>query len=73
MSELVTVIAVALPCITAFLGFKLWLDRMHPQRQPDPSGAELLAALEEHKKEVKQELDAMNGRITFASKPQLRR
>ena len=73
MSELVSLIAVAIPCVTAFLGFKLWLDRMHPAKQPDPSGADLLLALEEHKVEVKRELDAMNGRITFASKPQLRR
>lgn len=73
MSEFLSLLAVAVPCGTAFMAFKLWLDRTHPKVQPDPSGAELLQALDEHKAEVKKELEALAGRITFATKPQLRR
>lgn len=66
-------LSVALICGTVLFGFKLWLDRIHPEQLADPTGRELLEELKKHRAEVTKELDAMNGRITFAVKPQLRR
>ena len=73
MIEVITVlVGVSVPCAAALYGFKLWLDRIHPEHKPDPSGKELLEALETHKKELKKEVDALAGRIAFKERPRLR-
>ena len=43
--------------------FKVWIDRLHPAREPDPTGAELLAALEEHKEDMAKDLENIRGKL----------
>ena len=61
-----------IPCATVFAGFKLWLDRMHPQKKPDPSGAELLEALTAHKAEMERQVAVLHGKLTVKQATRLR-
>lgn len=66
------IVSTAIVCGSVFAAFKLWLDRLHPQRQPDPSGAELLEALEAHKEAVKKDIEALHGKITVRQQTRMR-
>lgn len=72
MEALVALIWVAVPCAFAAGMFNLWLDRIHPKHKPDPSGKELLDALEIHRLETNKALEALSGRITFKERQRLR-
>jgi hypothetical protein len=43
--------------------YLLTLDRFKPEHIPDPGATQLLQALEEHKEEVKKDLDNMRGKL----------
>jgi len=67
-AALVGTLAVSL----TFVGFKLWLDRVHPAKKPDPTGKELLERLEAHERAVTKQIEALAGRIGFKERPRLR-
>lgn len=72
MDLLFLTIQFGFPCFTVWLIFRTWIDRIHPEKKPDPTGAELLEVLEIFKQQTKKEIDALSGRIAFREKPRLR-
>lgn len=60
-----TSVALVFIGVCAHVGL-LVLDRLHPETVPDPTGAELLAALEEHKVTTKAELDRLASLLAMA-------
>lgn len=48
-------------------------DRIYPEKKPDPTGAELLAALELHKEIVERELNSMHAKINLKTNQRMLR
>jgi len=61
-----TSVALVFIGVCAHVGL-LVLDRLRPAHAPDPTGAELLAALEEHKTTTKAELERLASLLSMAS------
>jgi len=56
--------AVACLAVLVFAwSFKVWIDRLHPAREPDPTGAELREMLEAHKDDVAKDLENLRGKL----------
>lgn len=59
---------VAAALFTVILGayvFSKVFERIHPVKTPDPTGAELLQALEQHKREIQELVSGIKSKMTM--------